>query len=92
LTKTLTKMTEIDADLANTPPPEGPCKAGSRTASCSAGEYLLAVFRALRFSKAHHKGLGDIQLSMGKQEEIAALVDEFLKQNAEALSSERSGD
>jgi len=35
LTKTLTKMTEIDADLANTPPPEGPCKAGSRAAPCS---------------------------------------------------------
>jgi hypothetical protein len=52
-------------------------------ASCSAGVYLLGVFRALRFSKDHHKGLGDIQISVGKQEEIAEKIDEFLKQNGE---------
>jgi len=59
---------------------ECPVDKGSGASACSAGEYLLRVFRALRFSKAHHKGMGDIQISMGKQEEIAALVDEFLKQ------------
>jgi hypothetical protein len=31
-----------------------------------------AWFRGLRFNEAHHLGLGDIRLSIGQQDEIAA--------------------
>lgn len=40
---------------------------------------LDKYFKGMRFSPAHHLGLGDIRITMGQQDEILEYEDELLE-------------
>jgi hypothetical protein len=48
---------------------------------------LRSFFEQMRFDKGHHLGLGDIRLTLGQQEEICDLVEQFYSKNRRSEKS-----